>query len=203
MLQDEDKKEAKMRRSKMLNNAEETELLSVLATDLEKRKVTLERKLLELYGLKEEKVYMAQLQRHLKKKSAEIDILNVTLGYLRDEKRSLKEETKRDFLAKQQLETAKKTLVEMQRKIDVNARNVKGKVMRIEEKVCGIQDGGTAERDALVEQKFEAANGVELEVVQMRRRNKELELEKRELSVKLLAAQVKITSLSHMTEVDI
>lgn len=203
MLQDEDKKEAKIIRSKMLNNAAETELLSVLATDLEKRKVTLERKLLELFSLKEEKVYMAQLRRHLKKKSAEIDNLNVTLGCLRDEKRSLKEENKRDFLVKQQLETAKKTIVEMQRKIDVNARNVKGNVMRIEEKVCGIQDGGTAERDALVEQKFEAANGVELEVVKMRRRNKELELEKRELSVKLLAAQVKITSLSHMTEVDI
>ncbi|XP_024030778.1 protein CHUP1, chloroplastic [Morus notabilis] len=34
----------------------------------------------------------------------------------------------------------------------------------------------------------------------MKRRNKELELEKRELVVKLLAAQAKIPSLSHMTE---
>ncbi|KAF2310934.1 hypothetical protein GH714_018603 [Hevea brasiliensis] len=55
-------------------------------------------------------------------------------------------------------------------------------------------------KDAEVEKKMKAVKDLEVEVVELRRKNKELKDEKRELTVKLDAAQAKITALSNMTE---
>ncbi|PON86530.1 hypothetical protein TorRG33x02_177240 [Trema orientale] len=198
-IPDEDK-EAKMKSCKMLNNGTEAEILSALTREFEQRKVTLEWKLLQLYDLKEKKAYKAKLQRRLEEKSAEFDMLNATTASLQAEKMNLKEEIKQGFLVKKQLEKAKKVIAEMQKKIDVDARRIRGQVMMIEERVFGFQEDDTSERYALIEQKLKAGKDVELEVVKMKRINKELELEKRELAVKLVSTQGKIASRSHMTE---
>ena len=203
MLQDEDKKAATMiMSSKKLNNEKEIELLSNLTREFEQRKVTLEWKVLELYDLKEKKAHKAKLQRNLEEKSAELDMLNLTLASLQAEKMNLKEETKHGFLVKKQLEMAKKVLAELQKKIDVNARHVRGQVMMIEERIFGFQEDETSERNALIEPNLKAAKDVEFEVVKMKRINKELELEKRELAIKLFSAQAKVTSFSHKNEVN-
>ena len=204
MLQDEDK-ENKLRGSKVLKNVTEDEklIISDLASEIEQRKVYLQGKLLELYGLKEEKQYLAKLQTHLEEKSEEIGILNVTLASLQCEKESLKEETKQGALAKKNLEVAKKMIVEIERKMAVNERRVKGRVSMIEDRVSGFRGDESSPRDALIEKKLKALRSLELEAAKTKRRNKELQLEKRALTINLVAAQDKITALSDVTEVRI
>ncbi|CAN6717572.1 unnamed protein product [Malus baccata var. baccata] len=55
-------------------------------------------------------------------------------------------------------------------------------------------------RDETVENKLKGVKNVDLEVLKMKRRNKELELENRELAVKSVCAQTRITTLSSMNQ---
>lgn len=60
-----------------------------------------------------------------------------------------------------------------------------------------------SKRNVEVEKKLKSMKELEVEVVELRRRNKELQHEKRELLVKLEAAEARATALSSMTEVRI
>ncbi|KAI5330365.1 hypothetical protein L3X38_029763 [Prunus dulcis] len=195
----EDEEEAaEICRNKQMNSLSEIELL---VKDLQQRKVRLEKKLLELCVLKEEQSYMAHLQRHMEDKSAEIGMLNVTIASLQAERKVLQEDAKQCVLAKKQLEMAKKMIAEMQKKMDSNESSImKGRLLVMEEQVSSFPKDEISVRDAIAEKKLKAVKNVELEVLKMKRRNKELELEKRELAVKLVSAEARISTLSSMTE---
>ncbi|GLU13324.1 hypothetical protein SLE2022_299620 [Rubroshorea leprosula] len=90
---------------------------------------------------------------------------------------------------------------EMQMKMDVSSGQVKGMLM-LEEKLSGFKSTGTSARNALVEKKLSTVKSIELDVLSLRRRNKELELEKRELAIKLVAAHAKTSAISKLTEVN-
>ena len=199
MMQDE--KAVKMINGKIMNNVKETKLLRKLAMELEQRKVTLEGKLFELYCLKEKQSSLYQLQKHLEENSAEIDMLNATVVSLQADRENLKDEIKQSVLAKKQLEKAKRYVLELQKNIDVRESHVKGQVCKIEEHVCGFENDEVSIRTATIEQKLKAVESVKLDVVEMKRRNKELELEKRELAFKLISAQARMAALSCLAEV--
>ncbi|XP_059643946.1 protein CHUP1, chloroplastic-like isoform X2 [Cornus florida] len=170
-------------------------------SEMEQRRVSLEVKLVELNGLKEHQLHMAELQKHLKAKTAEIDMLTATIIALQAERKKLYEEIKQNKLAEKQVEIAKKMILEMQAKKRVDADQMKGQLVMLQEQVNGFHMEETTKIvDAKVEKKLESMKDVELEIVRKKRRNKELQLEKRELSVMLAAAQAKITALSNMTE---
>ncbi|KAH0975898.1 hypothetical protein GBA52_017797 [Prunus armeniaca] len=194
----EDEEAAEIFRSKQMNSLSEIELL---VKEQQQRKVRLEKKLLELCVLKEEQSYMAHLQRHMEDKSAEIGMLNVSIASLQAERKVLQEDAKQCVLAKKQLEMAKKMIAEMQKKMDSNESSImKGRLLVIEEQVSSFPKDEISVRDAIAEKKLKAVKNVELEVLKMKRRNKELELEKRELAVKLVSAEARISTLSSMTE---
>ncbi|PQP93253.1 protein CHUP1 chloroplastic [Prunus yedoensis var. nudiflora] len=196
----EDEEAAEIFRSKQMNSLSEIELL---VKELQQRKVRLENKLLELCVLKEEQSYMAHSQRHMEDKSAEIGMLNVTIASLQAERKVLQEDAKQCVLAKKQLEMAKKMIAEMQKKMDSNESSImKGRLLVMEEQVSSFPKDEISVRDAIAEKKLKAVKNVELEVLTMKRRNKELELEKRELAVKLVSAQARISTLSSMTEIE-
>ncbi|XVF09672.1 hypothetical protein REPUB_Repub07fG0115100 [Reevesia pubescens] len=94
---------------------------------------------------------------------------------------------------------AKKMIEEMQMK-NGNASQIKEQIVVLEEQLSRFTTNETSARDALIKNRLEVVKNIELQEVKMRRRNKELELEKRELLVKLYAADAKISSLSDMTE---
>ena len=171
-----------------------------LIKDSETRRVNLEGKLLELYSLKEKLSYIACLQRNLDGKTAEIDRLNFTIFALKAEMKDLQEITSQGSLAMTQLEMAKKVIEEMQMK-NGNASQIKGQIVVLEEQLSGFTANQTSPRDPLVKKRLEDVKNIELQLLEMRRRNKELELEKRELLVKLYAAHAQISALSDMTEV--
>lgn len=176
-------------------------LLQSLEQELEQRKEILERKLFEYHGLKERQSYIGQLQRQLEDKTAEINMLKMAVDSLQDERKKLHEEIKQGLVAEKQLEMAK-MLKGLQEKMDASASSVKGRLIVLQEQVFNFQSGEISFRDTIVEKELEDVKDVELEIAEMKRRKKELELEKRELAVKLIAAKERIAALSNMKEVD-
>lgn len=205
----EDENEAEIIRSKELKSANEIKVLNNLVKEVQQRKMRLERKLLELCGLREEHSYMAHLQRHLDNKSSEIKMLNATIASMQAERKNLHEDVKQRVLARKQLEMARKVIAEMQKKMECcNESNmkIKGRLLIVEEQISNFprdEDEENSVRDAIVEKKLRDVRNVELQLFKMKRRNKELELGKRELVVKLVSAQEKLTALSNISEVHI
>ncbi|GMY15385.1 protein CHUP1, chloroplastic-like isoform X2 [Fagus crenata] len=88
----------------------------------------------------------------------------------------------------------------LQDKMDANPKHVKGRLIMLQEQVSRFPSDEISFRDTNVVKKLENVKDVELEIAEMKRRNKELELEKRELAVKLVVAKERIAALSNMTE---
>ncbi|XP_061339247.1 protein CHUP1, chloroplastic isoform X2 [Gastrolobium bilobum] len=186
----------------MANNASELERLRQLVKELEEREVKLEGELLEYYGLKEQESDIVELQRQLKIKTVEIDMLNITINSLQTERKKLQEELTHGASAKRELEVARNKIKELQRQIQLEANQTKGQLLLLKQQVSSIQEKEeeAARKDAEIEKKLKAANDLEVEVVELKRKNKELQHEKRELTIKLNAAESRVVELSNMTE---
>ncbi|KAJ0961354.1 hypothetical protein J5N97_000561 [Dioscorea zingiberensis] len=184
---------------------EELERLRNLVKEMQEREVRLEGELLEYYGLKEQESDVAELQKQLKIKTVEIDMLNITINSLQAERKKLQEEVAQGIAAKKELDLARNKLKELQRQIQLEANQTKGHLLLLKQQVTSLKDKEeeASKRDAEVERKLKAVRELEVEVVELRRKNKELQIEKRELTVKLDAAQAKVAELSNMTETEL
>ncbi|KAE8661394.1 Protein CHUP1 [Hibiscus syriacus] len=91
------------------------------------------------------------------------------------------------------------------RQIQLDATQTKAQFLFLKQQVSTLQvkEQEAINSDAEIEKKLKALTELEIEVVEIRRKNKELQHEKRELTVKLDAAEAKIASLSNMTETEI
>ncbi|XP_040998015.1 protein CHUP1, chloroplastic-like [Juglans microcarpa x Juglans regia] len=186
----------------MANNASELERLRKLVNELEEREVKLEGELLEYYGLKEQESDILELQRQLKIKTVEIDMLNITINSLQTERKKLQEEIAQGTSAKKELEVARNKIKELQKQIQLEANQTKGQLLLLKQQVSGLQakEVDAVKKDSEIEKKLKAVEELEIEVVELKRKNKELQHEKRELTVKLDAAEARISVLSNMTE---
>ncbi|CAL5189117.1 unnamed protein product [Lathyrus oleraceus] len=186
----------------MAYNDSELERLRQLVKELEEREVKLEGELLEYYGLKEQESDIVELQRQLKIKTVEIDMLNITINSLQAERKKLQEELTNGASAKRDLELARNKIKELQRQMQLEANQTKGQLLLLKQQVSGLQvkEEVGARNDAEIEKKLKAVNDLEVNVVELRRKNKELQYEKRELTVKLNAAESRVAELSNMTE---
>lgn len=189
--------------AEMAGNNSELERLRQLVKELEEREVKLEGELLEYYGLKEQESDVVELQRQLKIKSVEIDMLNITINSLQAERKKLKEEIAQSMSARKELEVARNKIKELQRQIQLDANQTKGQLLMLKQQVTSLQakEEEASKRDAELDRKLKSVKELEVEVVELRRRNKELQHEKRELTVKLDAAESRVATLSSMTEV--
>lgn len=186
----------------MANNASELEGLRDLVKELQEREVKLEGELLEYYGLKEQESDVAELQKQLKIKTVELDMLNITINSLQTERKKLQEEVAQGIAAKKELDLTRNKLKDLQRQIQLEANQTKGHLLLLKQQVTSLKtkEEEASKRDAEVERKLKALMELEVEVVELRRKNKELQIEKRELTVKLDAAQARVEQLSEMTE---
>jgi len=187
----------------MAYNDSELERLRQLVKELEEREVKLEGELLEYYGLKEQESDIVELQRQLKIKTVEIDMLNITINSLQAERKKLQEELTNGTSAKRDLELARNKIKELQRQMQLEANQTKGQLLLLKQQVSGLQvkEEAGAIKDAEIDKKLKAVNDLEVAVVELKRKNKELQYEKRELTVKLNAAESRVAELSNMTEV--
>lgn len=193
----------KVYETEMADNARELERLRSLVLELQEREVKLEGELLEYYGLKEQESDIVELQRQLKIKTVEIDMLNITINSLQAERKKLQEQIVQSSYVKKELEVARNKIKELQRQIQLDANQTKGQLLLLKQQVSGLQakEEEAIKKDVELEKKLKSVKDLEVEVVELKRKNKELQIEKRELLVKLDAAESKIASLSNMTEV--
>lgn len=189
--------------TEMANNANELEKLRNLVKELEEREVKLEGELLEYYGLKEQESSIFELQKQLKIKTVEIEMLNITINSLQAERKKLQEEVSSGVNARKELEMARKKIKDLQKQIQLEANQTKGQLLLLKQQVSGLQtkEQEAFKNDAEVEKKLKAVKELEVAVMEFKRMNKELQHEKRELIMKLDSAESKVKSLSNMTEV--
>ncbi|TKY73239.1 CHUP1 [Spatholobus suberectus] len=83
-------------------------------------------------------------------------------------------------MSKKQLDIAKKMINEMQRKKDVNGSPGREQVSMLQQQVTEFRKYSSSGRNAMANKKLKDVQDMELEVLELNRRNKELELEKRE-----------------------
>lgn len=192
----------KVYQTEMANNANELERLRNLVKELEEREVKLEGELLEYYGLKEQESDILELQKQLRIKSVEIDMLNITINTLQAEKQKLQEEVFHGATARKDLEAARSKIKELQRQMQLEANQTKAQLLLLKQHVTGLQEKEEEafKRDSEVEKKLKLVKELEVEVMELKRKNKELQHEKRELVIKLDAAESKIAKLSNVTE---
>ncbi|CAH1431273.1 unnamed protein product [Lactuca virosa] len=149
----------------MANNAKELERLRNLVKELEEREVKLEGELLEYYGLKEQESDIVELQRQLKIKTVEIDMLNITINSLQTERKKLQEEVVNGANYKKELDAARNKIKELQRQFQLEANQTKGQLLLLKQQVGILQ---TKEQDAFkkdtdIERKFEKLEGIRTE----------------------------------------
>ncbi|KAL9254465.1 CHUP1, chloroplastic-like protein [Drosera capensis] len=194
----------KLYEMEMANHASEIERLRNLVKELEEREVRLEGELLEYYGLKEQEADILELQKQLKIKTVEIDMLNITINALQAERKKLNEEIAAGEAVKKELEAARNKLKEMQRQVQLEANQTKGHLLLLKQQVTNLQakEQEAYKRDAEVEKKLKTAKEAEVELAELRRKNIELQHEKRELMIQLDAAEAKAAVLSEITETE-
>ncbi|XP_075518537.1 protein CHUP1, chloroplastic-like isoform X2 [Primulina tabacum] len=192
----------KMYESEMANHARELERLRILVKELEEREVKLEGELLEYYGLKEQESSVVELQKQLKIKTIEIDMLNVTINTLQAERKKLQEEVSQGATVRKELEMTKKKLYDLQRQIQLEANQTKAHLLLLKQQVTGLQakEEEAVKKNTDVEKKLKFLKEMEVEIMELKRKNKELQIEKRELTVKLDAAEGRVKTLSSLTE---
>ncbi|KAJ1264212.1 hypothetical protein BS78_09G245900 [Paspalum vaginatum] len=179
----------------MASEAAEIDRLRNLLKEMEDREAKLEGELLEYYGMKEMEADVTELQKQLKTKTAEINLLNTTINSMQAERKKLQDEVKRGAVAEKELEAARSKIKELQRQIQLESGQTKGQLMLLKQQVIGLKakEEEAAKKEAEVQRKLKKLKELEVEVVELRRKNKELLYEKRDLIVKLDAAEGKIT----------
>lgn len=182
----------------MANEASEIEKLRNLVKEMQEREVKLESELLEYYGMKEMETDVTELQKQLKIKTVEINMLNTTINSLQAERKKLQDDVARGAAAEKELEVARSKIKELQRQIQLEAGQTKGQLMLLKQQVIGLKakEEEAVKKEAEVERKLKKLKELEVEVLELRRKNKELLYEKRDLIVKLDAAEGKITEVS-------
>ncbi|CAL0299738.1 unnamed protein product [Lupinus luteus] len=198
----DDAKKGRVYETVMASDASELEYLRNLVKELEEREVALEGELLEYYCWKEQEPDILELERQLKIKTVEIDMLNVTMDSLLEERTKLQEELTREASAKTELEAAISKIKELQRQIQLEANQTKGQLLSLKQQVFGLKakEEEAVKKDVEIEKKLKAVNELEVAVLELKRKNKELQHENQELTVKLNVAESRVTELSNMAE---
>lgn len=196
----------------MLNSKYETDMaiakaelnqLRNMVKELEDREVKLEGELLEYYGLKDQESDILELQKEMKVKLDEINTLNITIKTLETERTKLHEEILSGISAKKELEATRILLNETQRHIQVEAGQTKGQLLMLKKQIADLQQKEheeTSKLDFEIEKKLMVMSELEVEVVELRRMNKELQHDKRELTMKLDTAESRASALFKMAE---
>lgn len=181
---------------------EEFEQLKTVVAELKEREMKLESELLEYYGLKEQEKNYLELERELRKKNMEIEKLNSRLSSLGDQTKKLSEELAGKENLKKELEAARGKIKDLQKMIQSDAGQTKAHLLILKQQVATLQEREqeASKKDFEMERKLQTLKELEVEVVELRRTSKELQHQKRELTVQLSAAEAKIADLSSLTE---
>ncbi|KAL2608789.1 hypothetical protein R1flu_027362 [Riccia fluitans] len=167
--------------------ANEIAALTAKIADMESREfATAERLGNEIRNVEELRKEVVNVE-NLKKEIADVETLKKDLSEARAKIRELQKQVHSESgQAKAELMMLKQTLREMQQKE--------------KEQQSEVKEQRDVKKDMEIEKKLQLLKELEVEVVELRRTNKELQHQKRELIVKLGAAENQIVQLSKITE---
>lgn len=179
--------------------------LKELVAYLQQREMKLQEELLEYYGLKEQGKTYDDLERQIRKKNAEIEKLNGRMKALEEQKKVLSEELAEKVILRKELEAARAKIKDLQKTIQSDAGQTKAQLLILKQQVAVLQarEEEASKKDFALERRLQTLKELEVEVVELRRTSKELQHQKRELTVQLDTAQARITELSNITESDL
>ncbi|XP_050945693.1 protein CHUP1, chloroplastic-like [Cucumis melo] len=199
------KKEEKVPEFLTESNKIESERLLKLVMELEERKVKLEGELLMCDGIKYSETDVMELRKQLDAKNNDISMLNNTISSLQAERKILKEEILKGALMKKELEEARDKIKELQRQIQLDANQTKERLLLLKQRVSTLQakEEEAVKKEAELFKKQKAAKDFEVELGELKWKNRELQHEKQELTSKLEVMKARIKTLTKMTESEI
>ncbi|XP_024396094.1 protein CHUP1, chloroplastic isoform X2 [Physcomitrium patens] len=175
---------------------EEMEEKNARLMDMEER---LERRNLELEKLR------SRLEMVEEEKNSQIAKLKERIGILEARSTKLADEAASVTGLRKDLEEARARNREIQKQLNTRVGDDKAELLKLKQKLATLEtdkeDG--SKRDLETEKKLQALREMEVEIVELRRTNKDLQYQKRELTVKLDAAEMDIEYLQNRTEEDI
>lgn len=203
LLDYNEKEDGKVPESHMEDHKIELERLLKLVTELKKRKVKLEDELLMHDRLKDGKSDTTELQKELEAKDEDISMLNITISSLQAERKKLQEEIVKGAMMKKELEEARGKIKELQRQLQLDAHQTKEHLLSLKRRVSALQakEEEAVKKEAQLYRKLKAAKGFEVELGELKRKNRQLWHEKHELTSKLDVMEARITTPITMTEV--
>lgn len=158
-------------------------------------------------SLEEKSLVLSKLQSQLHKveeeKNTQIAKLKERIGVLESRATKLSEEAASVTGLKKDVEEARARNRELQKQINTRIGDDKAELLMLRQKVATLETekADAHKRDLETDQKLQALREMEVEIVELRRTNKDLQYQKRELNVKLDAAEEDIEYLQSRTDV--
>ena len=192
----------------LASDVEELGMLRQQVKALRDKEERMEGELLEYYGLKEREADIILMEQDLRKKATEIQALRSRLNAMEVDSQGKVSTLKKD------LDEAKAKIRDLQKQIHNESGHAKGELLMLKQTLKEYQQrekerekndrteaNKDVKKDMEIEKKLQVLKELEVEVVELRRTNKELQHQKRELFVKLTAAENQVAQLSKITEV--
>lgn len=190
-----------------LDEVDAVELQSLRKTidDLKERELRLEGELLEYYGLQERENELLEMQQKISKQSATIAGLKSQIEVKESQCKKLASEVAANNRLKEDLTNARARVQDLQKQLQLNSGQSTAELLMLKNKVSILeareQEGNNNKRDLDLEKKLQLLRELEVEVVELRRTCKDIQHQKRELIVKLSAAEDQVAYYSNLNEV--
>lgn len=170
---------------------------------LREKERSLEARLLEYYGLKEQETAVTELVNRLKIKNTEVKLFSLKIESLEYEKGRLQSQVTDHEKAVAELESARSQIKMLKKKLKHEAEMNKEQILNLQKRVGRLQE---QELEAPVnnpdiESKLQRLKVLECEVEELRNSNTRLQLENLELARKLESTQILAKSVLEDPEV--
>lgn len=170
---------------------------------LQERERTLEVKLLEYCGLREQETVVMELQNRLKISSMEAKMFNLKVDNLQNDNRRLEAQVAGHGKVLAELEAAKTKVKFLKKKLKYEAEQYKEQIINLKQKVNKCQDleCKTAASDEEIQMKLKRLKDLETEAEQLRKSNLRLQMENSDLARRLDSTQILANSVLEDPEV--
>ncbi|CAK9232252.1 unnamed protein product, partial [Sphagnum troendelagicum] len=190
----------------LAKDADELQLLRSMVKELRERELRMEGELLEFYALQLQESNVAELERGLQDKTVQNEKLRLQIRDLELQGKKLVDELASVSKLKKDLDEERANNRELQKQIHSHAGNAKAELLMMKQKLLLLEtkeEEGRKKREFDLERKLQSLHELEVEVVELRRTNKELQHQKRELTIKINAVETEVQHLINRTESDL
>lgn len=179
------------------------EMLKNTIAELRERVMSLEGQLLEYYGLQEREDEYLEMKRRFEEQSGTIDALKVHIENMEAEAKGLAFKIVADNKMQQELVDAGARIRELQKQLQKEDEQSKVEIAMLKQTISALEEAKNEgiRRDLDLERRLQTSRELEVEVVELRRTSKDIQHQRRELTIKLSAAESQIARLSKSNEV--